>query len=186
MQNNLKGDYDLMISCGDHRFIKDDLISRIWVPDKQYEKGSWGYIGGREYYLETRRGLKPGSDQSVSNTNLDPVYQTQRIAPQEYRFDISEGYYEIKLCFARLSGSSKYDALEKSSLKKSEYTEKPGTFNVFINNQLVLQNFDPGDTEINYAVTKSFRLKAADKIIIRFEELTGEAIINGIILRKLD
>ena len=135
--------------------------------------------------LETRRGLKPGSDQIIRNTSLDPLYQTQRIAPSEYRFDVSEGQYEITLCFARLSGSSQYDAMKNGNAKKSEYSEKPGKFNVYINDQLVLKDYDPGETDINFAINKTFRIKTRESIVIRFEEVSGEPIVNGIVIRKI-
>jgi beta-galactosidase len=40
---------EINISLGDTRFFIDEKLQQVWLPEKPYEKGSWGYIGGNVF-----------------------------------------------------------------------------------------------------------------------------------------
>jgi len=37
---------EINVNVGAHHFFVDHELNQVWVPEKAYEKGSWGYIGG--------------------------------------------------------------------------------------------------------------------------------------------
>jgi len=73
------GGYEERINCGGARSYVDQALN-TWVADREYESGSFGYIGGSTF---------PGSD-PIQNTNDDELYQTVRVfsggAPAVGRF----------------------------------------------------------------------------------------------------
>ena len=180
-----KSNFEIRISCGDNRSIYDTEIKKVWLPDQKYISGSWGYLGGKRYELETRRGLKPGSDQSILNTKLDPLYQTQRVDPIAYKFDAKPGRYEITLCFAQLDGSSNYDALKTASKNTVATSGSPVSFDVLINGSIVLLNFSPNQNGVNTAINKKFVIDINEAIEIKFIPHIGKPIINGIVVEKI-
>ncbi|MGH2657205.1 MAG: carboxypeptidase regulatory-like domain-containing protein [Actinomycetota bacterium] len=74
-----------------------DGLGDTWGPDQAYSAGSWGYVDTKARAASTRR--------PIAGTEDDPLYQTQRVDPLEYRFDgLPEGVYQVDLRFADISG----------------------------------------------------------------------------------
>ncbi len=64
-----------------------------WAADQEYSTGSWGYVSGRTY----------STNDNISNTPDDPLYQSERYRMSEYRFTVpSSGMYEVVLHFAEI------------------------------------------------------------------------------------
>jgi len=66
-----------------------DNSGRVWIEDRPYSTGNWGYIGGEK--------RKYGKSKGILGTSEDPLYQTMRDGIQSYRFDIPDGEYEVDL-----------------------------------------------------------------------------------------
>ena len=72
-----------------------DLGGDPWAADQQYTAGSWGYTNAMSTTARTSR--------PIAGTDDDPLYQTQRRNPLEYRFDgLPVGFYEVDLRFAEI------------------------------------------------------------------------------------
>jgi hypothetical protein len=71
-----------------------DLAGDGWSADQAYSAGGFGYTS-KSQTSSTRAGIAGTAD--------DPLYQSQRVSPGEYRFDgLPSGVYEIDLRFAEL------------------------------------------------------------------------------------
>ena len=64
----------------------------IWLADKGYTPGEWGYIGGG--------GATDAGAVAIANTTDDVLYRTERYGSPSYMFDIPNGTYEVTLKFA--------------------------------------------------------------------------------------
>jgi subtilisin family serine protease len=72
-----------------------DLDGDAWAADQGYTAGNWGYTAKSSHVADTR--------EAIAGTDDDPLYQTLRQDPIEYRFDgIPSGVYEVDLRFAEL------------------------------------------------------------------------------------
>src|SRR5690606_20020902 len=96
-----KYDFDkpLMVSFGDIRTYTDTL-GNVWVPEREFSKGSWGFIGGQALFNDKSPRQKYGVDKNIFNTEDDPLYQTQRFGIKQLIFDVPRGTYQIDLLFA--------------------------------------------------------------------------------------
>jgi hypothetical protein len=93
-----------------------DSQGRLWAADRQYQPGSWGYVGGGTYIVTG----------PIAGTNDPPLYQTERWGMSAYRFDVPNGSYQVTLKFAEIFWSSPGQRL----------------FDVRIEGTTVLSNFD--------------------------------------------
>lgn len=94
-----------------------DVSGNSWSSDQPYSAGSWGYEGG-----DTVSKSDP-----ISNTEDDPLYQTERWGFNAYRFDVPvSGKYRVLLLLAEI------------------VYQVPGKriFDVRIENQLVINDLD--------------------------------------------
>jgi subtilisin family serine protease len=138
-----------------------DRAGDLWSADRRYAAGGFGYLNTASRTANTNR--------PISGTDDDPLYQTQRVNPAEYRFDgLPAGVYEIDLGFAEVM------------------TREPGTrlFDVIAENTLVLPAHDvAGDVGSFAADVHTFRVQVTDgQLNIRFVERRGYAppIVNAI------
>lgn len=73
-----------------------DRAGDLWSADRQYVAGSFGYTNPMSRLAMTSR--------PISGTDDDPLYQTQRVDPTEYRFDgLPAGVYQVELRFAEVT-----------------------------------------------------------------------------------
>jgi hypothetical protein len=105
---------------------------------------------------------------AVAGTNTPVLYQTQRwnSGTIQYQFSVPNGGYSVKLKFAELYFSASGQRV----------------FNVAINGQAVLSNFDAiAQAGANTAVDKQFTVNVTGgQITIQFTPVAGEPIINAI------
>lgn len=80
---------EIAVNVGSDCFYSggDDVV---WLPDRPYAEGGWGYVGGRCRATQTQ----------IAATDDNPLYQTMREDIESYRFDVPAGDYEIELLFA--------------------------------------------------------------------------------------
>ena len=128
--------YSQRVNCGsDVDYV--DGSGNIWNADRMYSNGGWGFAQGHIY-----ESLSP-----IANTEDDYLYQTERWDMDSYKFDLMDGFYEVKLLFAEI--------YFKTSGKRS--------FHVEIENEQVLSNYDIfRDVGHDRAIVKTFIVLVSD------------------------
>lgn len=116
---NVPNGYEQRISAGNPNDVTD-CASAVWVKDRAYSLGSFGYSGGTTGFISS----------TISNVcSADyPLYRWERYSGSSFRylFDCPEGVYETRL------------------LEAENFWNGPNqrAFNVFIEGQQVLTDFD--------------------------------------------
>lgn len=177
-------DFEIAVNVGSNCFFTDPTNNATWMPDQPYKSGGFGYVGG-EIYRPTEG--KIGHQSEVFQTRNVPLYQTFIYGLSDYKFDVTDGEYEVELHFSGFG-----DKLSKSIYDVSESEGKgkeTDQFNVFLNGNKALENFCP---EVQYgslnAVYKTFVVQAKNLkgLTISFEKLKGNTFINAIKVRRLN
>jgi len=180
---------EMNVSLGDKRFFFDGLAHQMWLPEQEYREGSWGYVGGKVFAMEDRSRQSYGSDKNILGTDLDPVYETQRTGIKQFKFDVPTGNYEISLLFAELLSNIEREELIYNlgnGTNNKEFKER--VFNVNINGASFLQDLSNSEYLIpERAISFKTSVFVNDEkgIIIDFIPVKGEAILNGIQIRKI-
>ncbi|WP_396600616.1 glycoside hydrolase family 2 TIM barrel-domain containing protein [Algibacter sp. R77976] len=152
-------------------FIETDNVDYLWVPDKAYEKGSFGYVGGDYLRFKSKRRNNIGTNVSVKGTDNDPIYQTQLIGLEAYKFDVPNGTYELSLLMAELK------------------TKDDNVMDIMVNGKTLWKEInikqEYGD---NRGVTKRFLITVEnDKgVTIDFNAKKGKTRLSGIKLRSVN
>tara|TARA_R110002051_G_scaffold314666_1_gene391953 strand:+ start:6555 stop:9209 length:2655 start_codon:yes stop_codon:yes gene_type:complete len=182
----------LNVSLGDFRMYTDTFTQEVWLPEKPYEKGSWGYVGGEVYKDNPKDTIRYGSSRSISGSYLDAMYETQRENLETFKADVPKGVYRVTLHFAELYAAERQQELLYNlsmSDKKNEEQKGNRIFNVYANkikiedylsNSNYLKPFKAYKTSFNVTVNDT-----SEGITIDFEKITGASILNGIQIRKL-
>jgi beta-galactosidase len=179
----------LSINLGDKRFFYDDKINQPWAISREYSKGSWGHVGGTPYVKVMQSMQQPyGAKQTIKGTINHPLYQTQLIGIEQYRFDVNPGVYQVILHFAELEGKEvkplAYD-LSEGNTNKTKLANR--SFSVFINDKEVLQELDILNQYGEYRAVKiksEISIDEGKSLIIDFKKKIGEAILNAIEIYK--
>lgn len=155
-------DQTLRINCGSNaQYIDND--KNIWIEDKPYSKGSFGYTSGTPSFISLKG--------KITNTYKTPLLYTYLNDVKSYRLDMPNGDYEIELFFAE-------PELHEAGKR---------VFDVLINNNIVLTDFDL-NKEASYceAVTRKYNVvsKNNEGIEIKFDSKKGKSILSGIAVRK--
>lgn len=187
LDNNNIPFHQMNILLGANRYFTDEH-NQVWMPDKEYRKGSWGYIGGKPFRIHGNTRLPYGTDKNINGTNDDPVYQTQQIGIEKYKLDLPPGEYELTLYFAELLGGFVKET--PYNLSEAERIEPNGKriFDVSVNGKLLIGNFNiAGQYGTATAVTKTVKLEIKDNrgIEINFKAIEGEPVLNALQVKKL-
>lgn len=186
--DRVSGIVNLRVSCGDHRYFWDDEKSELWLPDREYKLGNWGYTDGEAFTLKTRHGVKPSSDQQIIGTSIDPVFQTQRISPGSYKFDIPDGKYEVKLLFAELNTA---DEIKNLAYNLGDdvlsYSVQTREFSVEINEDEVIKSLNLFEKYGAFqSLEKTYEIEVSGNagLNIKFNKNIGDPVISGIVIRN--
>ncbi|MCC3160050.1 DUF4982 domain-containing protein [Hymenobacter sp. 15J16-1T3B] len=183
---------ELNVSLGDERQFSDEARQQVWLPEQAYQPGGWGYVGGQVYRQAGNGQLPYGSSRNILGTEYDAVYQTQRVGLQQFRLDVPAGQYEVTLHFAELETAPPAEQLVYNLAQPGA---APGAapapsrrFDVLINGQVVAAALGPDHylTPLQ-AVSLSFPVKApaGQGIVVEFRAQRGEAVLNGIQVKRL-
>ncbi|WP_163397451.1 glycoside hydrolase family 2 TIM barrel-domain containing protein [Flavobacterium fluviatile] len=177
------------INVGDQRFFYDDKIDQAWLFDKEYTPRSWGHIGGKPYVRPEKNVQQPyGAKQTIKGTFNDPIYQTQLVGIEQYRFDVPPGLYEIKLHFAELEGSkAKHLAFDLTEESKEVTKVANRKFSVLINDKKVIENLDLLGDYGEYQAVKiksEVSVKEGEPLLVNFKKIVGEPVLNAIEIYK--
>ena len=178
---------ELNILLGADRYFFDTKTEQIWQPDQPYHAGSWGYIGGKPFKMATNNRLPYGTDKDILGTDNDPVYQTQQTGISSYRLDVPAGEYEVILHFAEIQNNTAKNIPYNLSPSKQEKQNLCRSFNVYINDKLLLENFD---IAAQYGIVRAVSQKLIvpvkkEGIRLVFEPVSGEPVLNALQVRKV-
>lgn len=176
------------VNVGGHFDYVDTQSGDVWVADRPYRPGGWGYVGGEE--LTIWKGQRTGAERVIFNTLHDPIYQTQRVGINNYRFDVAPGWYEVELLFAELQSSREINEAFLNNLgneSKQETMKEGRIFSVRINNKLVMSKMNLMESVgESTAASFTFRIEANERgLIVEFDQIRSETVLNGIRIRKL-
>lgn len=154
---------DIAVNVGSNaQFI--DESNTAWLEDVAYTKGGFGFIG-----TESKPIYGAPPDRNILKTEQDPLFQTMQEGLTAYRFDVSNGVYEIELRFAET--------------KFQQVGER--VFDVKIIGQMFLENLDlVKEVGAFTAFTRKFKVNAKDGITIDFTAIKGKPILSGVRLRR--
>jgi beta-galactosidase len=181
---------ELNVMLGSTRYFEDKIGNIIWIPEKEYQQGSWGYIGGAPLSLKVKSGALPAMSKNILGTEQDPIFQTQRVGIKSFKLDVPNGKYFVSLYLAELTIDAKTEELiyNLGNTVEQDKVERR-VFNVTINNAPQLQNFDMarqiGSTK---AIIKKFTVDVFNGkgISVDFEPVIGEPVLNAIRIVKID
>ena len=172
LKSNTNKFEELALNVGSYcYFLETDNMDYLWMPDKAYTKGSFGYVGGELLKHPSKRRNAIGTDVSVKGTDNDPIYQTQRIGVEAYKFDVPKGTYELSLLLAELK------------------TKDQNIMDILVNGKTIWSNINLKKAYgIDRGVTKRFLVSVDDEngITIDFKSLKGKTRLSGIKLRKVN
>jgi beta-galactosidase len=180
---------ELNVSLGDNRFYADDKLQQIWLPEKPYTPGSWGYIGGRVFSMKNNNLQKIGTNKNISGTDYDPIYATQRVGLDDFKLDVPDGKYEVTLLFAELLSNKERQASVYDLSNRGQKEESTGRiFDVFINGENVAE--DLGDDnylepERAFSIRYTIDVTNGEGIDVNFKAVKGESILNGIQVKRV-
>lgn len=170
--NNL----ELAINVGSDCFFTSDESQLTWVPDQPYHEGSWGYIGGKIRNTQTE----------ITQTADVPLYQSLREDIDGYRFDLSEGTYELELLFTDIN---EYTAQNAYLLKKGniDIGNQNNCFDILVNDTIIDEDFEPSQNGGYFqAVKKRYIIHNKEKyILLTFKNKRGKNFLSGIKIRRL-
>ncbi|WP_172283390.1 glycoside hydrolase family 2 TIM barrel-domain containing protein [Chryseobacterium sp. LAM-KRS1] len=180
----------LNVSLGDQRMFEDEVTKESWVPEQEYKPGSWGYVGGK-VYREDEKSEKYGSRRNILGTAYDAMYETQRVGLKSFKADVPDGLYEITLHFAELLTPTEQEKLVYNLESNTRSENKLGNtrkFDVSLNGFIFLENLSD-DNHLApitaYSTKTTVLVNRGQGITVGFIPHEGEAILNGIQLRKI-
>ena len=187
--HNITADFDeLNVLLGTVRYFDDRKESIAWIPEKEYCKGSWGYLGGEANRPRTSDGkssIPATMDIDFPNSENDPLWQTQRKGLEAFKADVADGKYCVMLYFAEWESNKNKEASAyflgggvASSMGASERL-----FDVKINGIDVLPSFDiAAEVGAHIGIVKKFTVdvKSGEGITISFTPIKGEPILSAV------
>jgi beta-galactosidase len=155
---------ELAINVGaDVQYV--DGSDQIWIEDRPYKAGSFGYTDGTPAMLNIKTVKKNTEDNPLFYSYLDNI--------KGYRFDVEDGRYELELCF-----------IEGDKIGRDERV-----FSVAVNGNELLANVDLSkDCGVAVATRKKFVVEVVNGkgVNVSFEAKKGKAILSGIKLRTIN
>lgn len=85
-----QGAIDIAVNCGGTQYRA--LDGTLWLADRQYTSGGWGYLDGKDFT----------TNQPIAGTQDDTLYQSEHWGMTGYRFDLPVGTYNVQLKFAEI------------------------------------------------------------------------------------
>ena len=175
---------EINVMLGSPRYFEDRAANVAWIPEQEYKPGSWGFIGGTSYRRKTGFGTMLGSDIDIHGTNMNPIFQTQRVGIKSFKADVPNGEYSIYLYWAELESDKEREALVYNLGADSEQTFAGNrSFGISINGTTVSDDFNVArDYGYARAVIKKFVITVKDGkgVSVDFHKKEGEPILNAI------
>ena len=175
---------EINVMLGSPRYFEDRAANVAWIPEQEYKPGSWGFIGGTSYRRKTGFGTMLGSDIDIHGTEMNPIFQTQRVGIKSFKADVPNGEYSVYLHWAELESDKEREALVYNLGADSEQTFAGNrSFGISINGTTVSDDFNVArDYGYARAVIKKFVITVKDGkgVSVDFHKKEGEPILNAI------
>ena len=175
---------EINVMLGSPRYFEDRAANVAWIPEQEYKPGSWGFIGGTSYRRKTGFGTMLGSDIDIHGTDMNPIFQTQRVGIRSFKADVPDGEYSVYLYWAELESDKEREALVYNLGADSEQTFAGNrSFGISINGTTVSDDFNVArDYGYARAVIKKFVITVKDGrgVSVDFHKKEGEPILNAI------
>lgn len=175
---------EINVMLGSPRYFEDRAANVAWIPEQEYKPGSWGFIGGTSYRRKTGFGTTLGSDIDIHGTDMNPIFQTQRVGIKSFKADVPDGEYSVYLHWAELESDKEREALVYNLGADSEQTFAGNrSFGISINGTTVSDDFNVArDYGYARAVIKKFVITVKDGkgVSVDFHKKEGEPILNAI------
>ena len=125
-----------------------------------------------------------GSDIDIHGTDMNPIFQTQRVGIKSFKADVPNGEYSVYLYWAELESDKEREALVYNLGADSEQTFAGNrSFGISINGTTVSDDFNVArDYGYARAVIKKFVITVKDGkgVSVDFHKKEGEPILNAI------
>ncbi|HEU4642211.1 MAG TPA: glycoside hydrolase family 2 TIM barrel-domain containing protein [Gemmatimonadaceae bacterium] len=154
---------ELAVNVGSRAQFADD-DGTVWVGDRPYAPGSYGYIGGDAKMLN--------KDLPITGTRQAPLYFTYREGIEGYRMDVPDGEYEVELLLAEPDAGVSAGAR---------------VFQVEIDGRVEGGRVDlaaDGGAAHAAPVTYTVRAEGGHGIEVRFRAMAGKPVLEGIRVRR--
>lgn len=179
---------EMNVMLGSPRYFDDRVANVAWIPEQEYKPGSWGFVGGTPYRRKTGFGTMLGSDIDIQGTDMNPIFQTQRVGIKSFKADVPDGEYSVSLYWAELDSDKQKEALVYNLGADAEQV-LAGTrsFGISFNGTTVLEDFNVArDYGYARAVIKKFLVTVKDGkgLTVDFHKKEGEPILNAIRIYK--
>ena len=175
---------EINVMLGSPRYFEDRAANVAWIPEQESKSGSWGFIGGTSYRRKTGFGTMLGSDIDIHGTDMNPIFQTQRVGIKSFKADVPNGEYSVYLHWAELESDKEREALVYNLGADSEQTFAGNrSFGISINGTTVSDDFNVArDYGYARAVIKKFVITVKDGkgVSVDFHKKEGEPILNAI------
>lgn len=175
---------EINVMLGSPRYFEDRIANVAWIPEQEYKPGSWGFVGGTSYRRKTGFGSMLGSDIDILGTDMNPIFQTQRVGIKSFKADVPNGEYSVYLYWAELESDKEREALVYNLGADSEQTFAGNrSFGISMNGTIVLDDFNIArDYGYARAVIKKFVITVKDGkgLSVDFHKKEGEPILNAI------
>ncbi|WP_164905427.1 glycoside hydrolase family 2 TIM barrel-domain containing protein [Flavobacterium sufflavum] len=179
----------IRVNAGSSLYFLDEEEKAVWMPDREFTKGSYGFIGGKFLVNQNDRiEYREGVADNIKETVKDPLFQTQRIGVKGFKADVSSGQYEITFCLADLSIKSKSSVYELGKEDDVNKANVSGTteFDIMINGQNIAENLNPKKIKGELTAYEfSTIIYTESGLNIDFIAKNGMVGINGIKIRKI-
>lgn len=171
------GSGELAVNVGSDCFFTSDESGLTWVPDRPYEPGGWGYVGGQARSTQTE----------IALTADGPLFQTMREGMVGYRFDVPSGDYEMELLFADPDLPTEATAYLLGKGDAAAASVGGNRFAIRIDGRTVESDFFPArDNGCCRAIRKRYSVRCeSDNIVVELEASQGRAFLSAIKLRKM-
>ena len=175
---------EINVMLGSPRYFEDRTANVAWIPEQEDKPGSWGFVGGTSYRRKTGFGSMLGSDIDILGTDMNPIFQTQRVGIKSFKADVPNGEYSVYLYWAELESDKEREALVYNLGADSEQTFAGNrSFGISMNGTIVLDDFNIArDYGYARAVIKKFVITVKDGkgLSVDFHKKEGEPILNAI------
>jgi len=184
------GRKEIAVNVGSLQSFYDPTSKVLWMPDRKYTTGLFGYIGGAPLIKTGGRQPKTGISDDILGTENDPLFQTFNEGIESYRFDVKEGLYEVTVCFVEPNSKSTEKEIIYNLSNNTAPEVKTGSrvFNLEINGKRVLNNLNLAkEFGPLYGATYKFQIIAKDSegIKVKFLPEEGKPIMSGIRVKPI-
>ena len=171
------GTAELAVNVGSDCFFTSDESGLTWVPDRPYEAGGWGYVGGRARSTQTQ----------IALTADGPLFQTMREGAEGYRFDVPPGDYELELLFADPDLPTEGPAYLLGKGDDLAAAPTGNRFAIRIDGRTAEPDFFPArDSGCCRAIRRRYPVRCeTGRIVVELEALQGRTFLSAVKLRKM-